>query len=404
MVRVKQYNAIKKLNYALTEAGLCNIILLIMVIIKYMMLVIVIFAFSQSELYAFSSKELSIMNEISVSEIYDDNIDFSKENEKSDFITNLNYAFGLKLEKKTLDIKLKGLISSKLFAKYDKFNNFSEDVEFSAKKQLCKKAYFTVKNKFSHTYEPCSFAEAFGIKPGQYGYYRNKFNITYEREIGKRISLSTLYDNEMDKPSRADIKNSYLNRGAFEANYILNTKTSLITAAGFEQRKFKDKMDASSGKIVFGLRRNIKPRLSFEIRTGAYFINSYLENKYIKPLGLMLMHGELNEKTELDVYFLKEPSLRPYRQAVFEYWQTGFFLKRQLSKKAKGFISFFYGQGDYLQLDISDESKGIEAGINYDIKDNLKGEFKYKYSNLDSTDKYADYHKNSFIFSLKTEF
>jgi len=347
---------------------------------------------------------LDIKVEGSVSEIYDDNTTFTEENEKSDSITNLTLSLAVKYEGKTQTLKFIGHINQQIFAENHGFNNTSQDFDLIFSSELSKYDRISLENVFTHTYEPRSFEEAFGRTGGRYSYYRNRFNFNYTKDISKQFSLITRYANEINEISREDLKDSYLNKVGFEVDYFTSFATLLLFSYGFANRKFEYSKDASIQTMAIGIRPYISKRVYFDGKIGVDFINSYNDKGYSKPLILASLTDEISRNTRAGLSFAKQYNTDAYTEDIFNYWQTSAFFKRELLKRLRYSLSGFYGEGEYVSLDIIDKLWGANIALTYDFREKLRGNLGYTYSDLDSTDVSREYIKNTVFLSLTVEF
>ena len=67
-------------------------------------------------------------------------------------------------------------------------------------------------------------------------------------------------------------------------------------------------------------------------------------------------------------------------------------------------LSVFYGEGEFISSTFKQKLLGVNSSLKYDISRNLKGNFKYTYSQFDSNNESAGYLKNTVFLELVAEF
>lgn len=352
----------------------------------------------------FNFRGLDIKVKTAVNEAYDDNITSAGENKKGDFVTSLALGLDVKDEGKTRSLKLSGNIRQQVFAQKHSYNNISQGLSLSFRNEFSKYDRITLKNAFSHTYEPRSFKEAFGRTSGRYSYYRNRFNLDYTRDISRQLSLSVSYANELNEISGKDLNDSYLNRLGFEADYFFSSATVFLFSYEFAGRNFNSGEDASTHTIAAGIKHYLSRQFYFDGKTGVDFVDSYSGRNYTKPIISISLADEIDENTRAAISFTKEYSANSYRENLFSYRQISAFFTRRLLERLGCSFSGFYGRGEYTSSNITDKLRGVSVGFSYDLRKNLKGKLTYTYSKTDSTPASREYTKNVVSAGLSAEF
>ncbi|MEK7381499.1 MAG: hypothetical protein AAB075_10850, partial [Gemmatimonadota bacterium] len=259
---------------------------IIILVSKGGLLCLVSFLLMSSIAYSFPYKGLDIKIKGAVGEMYDDNITSAIDNgnKKEDFITNLTLGLGVKYEGKTHSLEFMGNINHQIFTEHNNFDNTSGEFSLNLQSEFTEHERISLKNVYTHTYEPIDFGETFGRTAGRYSSNRNIFNLNYMRDITKELSLNIRYANELNKFLREDLKDSSLNTIGFETGYSINPTTNFLFSYDFRKREFEDGKDASTHTISTGVRQYITPRLYFDGKLGIDRITSYDNKKYTKPI------------------------------------------------------------------------------------------------------------------------
>jgi hypothetical protein len=359
-----------------------------------------------SNVYAFLYKGLDIKVGGTVSEMYDDNITHtnSSDNKKEDFTTKLTLGLGVKYEGKTRTLDFTGRINQHIFAKHDNFNNMSEELELNFQNEFSKYDSIRLKNTFTHANEPRGFEETFEGAEGRYGYYRNKFNLDYVRDISKQFTVIARYTNQIDKLSRKDLKDSYLNTLGFEADYIYNADTVFLMSYDFSKRTYDDARAISIHTVAASIRRYITKQLYFDGTGGVDFITSFKDTEDTGEYIQGSLTDEIDENTAISLSFTKRKQTSSYREDFFDSWRISGLFKRQLLERLDCSLSGFYGEGKYKSLNLMDRLRGTNIVFSYNLRENLKGDLTYTYSDIDSTNEARGYTRNTMLLGLTTEF
>lgn len=390
---------------------------------------VVIFTAALSSAYAFDNDRIDLtitrfldslsynykgfdikITEVSVGETFDDNITFTKENKLEDFITDLRLGLGIKYEGKTRTFDLTGYISNQTFAKNDTFNNITQDINLNFKNEFSKRDRISLNNVFTHFEAPSStdegyFSQQFGRSAGRFEFFQNKFNIDYSNDVAKQLSLFVKYANEINVFSGIDRPNSFLNRPGFGLNYIFSpTATIFSFSYDFTSIQFEDENDATIHTTGPGVRQYITKKLYFDGKTGVDFIDSFDDENLTRPFVQASLTYILDEKTRARLSFDKKYATNPYFADIFNNWHTSASLTRQMLERLGCSLSFFYGEGEFVSSTFEQRLLGVNSSLKYDISRNLKGNFTYTYSQLDSNVETAGYSKNTVFLGLAAEF
>ncbi len=353
---------------------------------------------------AFDFEVLDFKVSASVLESYDDNITQTNENEQKDFITNLSFGLGVQSERKLGSFDLTAKIVQQIFAKYSDYNRLSENLILNFQQEFSKYDRMSLRDVFSHTYETITFEQAFGRTPGRYSQYRNRFNIDYTRDIAKQISLSAKYDNEINVFSREDVSDSLRNRFGVQLDYFPTSADILMFSYDFSRRDFDPGGYVATNSIAAGLRHYLTSQLYFDGKVGMDVIDSYTNKNYTKAFIQTSLTSDVDENSRASISFAKRYDTTAYSEDLFDYWQISGMFTRQLFKRLGFFLFAFYGQGEYIIVDVTDNLCGADIGFTYDLTRNLKGRLNYNYSNVDSTLDTRDYSRNRAFLGLAAEF
>lgn len=367
--------------------------------------------FLDSLSYNYKGFDIKI-TEVSISETFDDNLTFTKENKQDDFITYAGFVLGVQYAGKTRTFELTGDIVNQTFAKNDNFNNITQHINLNFKNEFSKRDRISLSSSFTHFEAPESsdsdesyFSEQFGRTGGRLELFRNKFNIDYSNDLAKQLSLVVKYANEINIFSGVDLPNSFLNRPGLGLIYIFSpTATIFSFSYDFTSIQFENEQDATINTIGPGIRQYITKKLYFDGRTGVDFIDSFDDENLTKPFVQASLTYIIDEKTSARLSFNKKYDTNPYFSGIFNNWRTSASLTRQVLERLGCSLSIFYGEGEVVSSTFEQELLGVNSSLKYDISRNLKGNLTYTYSQQDSNVETVGYSKNTVFLGLVAEF
>lgn len=358
----------------------------------------------QARAYAHKIGAFDVNLSGSTRESFDDNITFTKENKKEDFITSARVGIEAVYEGKTRGLKLSGSILQNAFLDHTGYNSLAQDFTADFINELSKYDRIFLSDTYSRAQEPRSFEDAFGSTSGRYRIQKNEFSLGYSRDINSQYGLTARYSNAVNTYSRQDMADSYLNSLGLQFGYRESSEFSLSGAYDFTYRHFDPGSHAMTNSLGALARAYLTSRLYLDTSAGISFLNSYDKNSYVKPYLGMAVTDEFDENTKGTISFTKRYDTNAYSQDLFGYWRISCALTRKLTQRLDAECSFFFGDGEYRSLDIRDKLSGINLGLNYDFKDNIRGGLTYSYSRVDSTLSTREYAKNVVSAGLTVKF
>lgn len=334
---------------------------------------------------------------------YDSNITSAKDDTKSDFFASLGAGLSCEYEGKKNRLQLTGNVIQQLYAHYNRFNNTSEYATIKYDHELSKYDRIRLSDAFSHTYEAENFSDEFGRASGWYSYIRNRFSIAYERDIAKQVALILRYGNNIDAPFREDLNDSYLNSVGMEIDYAYSSATVVYMSYDAWNRDFRPGKDATTQEIAGGIRQYFTKQLYCDGKAGVDIIKSYTGKLYQKPLFELSVTDDIDKRTTARLGFFKEYRSTAYMQDIFNYWEIFGSVARQFTERLKGSAGCFYGKGEYVAGTIEDDLFGLNAGLTYEFRKNIRGVVSYNFSNTFSNQRYREYTRNLIMAGIKID-
>lgn len=354
--------------------------------------------------YAYKIQDIDVEPRANAYEVYDDNVTYVKDEKIADCVTNIAPGINAKYEDENKSWELDTSVTEQLFANQSGFNRTTEDFNFNFKNKFAKFNTLTLKDIFSHTYEPVSFESAFGRTSGRYGYYLNRFTMGYSRELGERWSIFGEYNNGLDDFSREGSSDSSLNELNLGSNYEYSANTSFSLLYRFSDRDFSPGSTAQDNRFASGIKQNFTKQLYLEGNVGVDLINTFDHADYVKPEYSFSLVDDLNAITSARISFDKEFATTPYRDDIFNNWKISTDFTREPREKLGYSFSAFYGRGKYIASDVTDKLIGAEFSCFYNLTKKSKLELSYAFSRMDSTERGRSYNKNKVSLGLRAEF
>lgn len=347
------------------------------------------------------------LKEVSLGEMFDDNITYDKENKKEDLITILGVGMSAKYEGKTKTLELAANIGNHTFAKNTVFNNINQDITINFKNEFSEYDRMSLTNTFRHTDAPILFREdLFQVQQartqGSFDIFNNRFHADYSRDVFKQMNVTLKYDNNIDVYSGFDLQGSTLNRVGVESDYSITPDTTFLFLYDFANRKFEEGSDSSTNTVTTGIRQYITRKIYFDGKAGLSFIDSFNDESLIRPVLEAAFSYQVDTFTLARLSYTEKTDTSSYSFNIFDKSRTTAAVTQQLSERFRCSLSISYGE-----LSSSDFNRILldsSALFTYDINKNLKGNLTYTFSDADTKNSTAGYTKNTIFLGLTAEF
>lgn len=360
--------------------------------------------FISSPAYPFRYRQMEIKPQFSAGQIYDDNVTYVRQDPVKDSITNLRGGLSLGLESRSLSFELSGGLTHQIYSQNRHLNNTAQDAGLTIDQELSSRDRLRLKDSFSHTYEPRSFEEAFGRASGRFSYSRNDFDLSYIREIGGSLSVEGRYGNQINEGEESAVIDSHLNSAGATVSYAHNAYFTFLLAYDYAKRDLRAGRSSSLHKVSTGFRQYFTPRFYLDGRIGLNTVRTYGGGAHTSPPLYAALTHELNERTRFSLSYEKEYEMNPYMEEFFDQWKTSGFVERQVSQRLGVAANGFYGKGEYASFGIRDVLWGAGAGLNFELRENLKLNLALSHSDMTSSEPARGHLKNRAYAGLAMEF
>ncbi len=339
-----------------------------------------------------NSKKLDIQLTPEIGEVFDDNVTYTKDKEW-DLITELALGLGIKHEGRRHKLDFLGRDKQQFFARNSRLNNNSQDARLDFLYDVTDRDHIALRDRFAHFEDPRSFEESFGRPSGRFAYTQNQAGAEYTRDLGERFSTALRYDNHLNFVSGGG-SDSYVHKAGADFNFFKSSATLFSLLYEFTYAKFEKAQSAKIHTAAARARRYLTKQLYVESKAGIDIIDSFSNDKFVRPLFSVSLDGDLDKTTHARLLFETSTSTNPFTMDIFEYLQASASLRREFTKRLSGEVSGFYGHGRYREFDIKDNYWGASAGLAYQFPNDFQVKLSYTFSAVESNAGIREYTKN----------
>lgn len=352
--------------------------------------------------HPFDSQAVDMTVTGNTGEVVDDNITFTKNSKKSDWITELVAGVKTVITGKKHLLDLFAEDKQQIYAKHSNFTNNSQNVQLGYLYDRTKRDRIGFLSIFRHYYNPEEFSDAFGRTAGQYSYMTSQTDLNYTRDVTKRLTLTATGGGGISIIDKKVGTNSSEFRGGASGEYKMSTKWSLLSAYNFSMRTFKGGIRNMIHAMTAGTRFYFTDRLFWDVIGGFQIIDTADGDILGKPYVQTSLNGEINKKTTARIFYSQRTETTSYSQSIFSQWRLSADITRKLWKKLSAFLSAFYGHGKYQSTNIEENYLGLTGGLVYEISEHFKIVGNYSFSKKTSDQNDNEYNKN--VASLRIVF
>lgn len=351
--------------------------------------------------YAFLYKETEIKIQGTITEMYDDNITFDKEDKKEDFLTRLGIMLSIMKEGKRRSLNFSLNINRGFYKKYNEIKDSAEDISVNFLNEFSEYDRIVISNIYSHTEYPITFEEEFGRVSERYSLYGNSFMINYSKDISEHFLVSTAYTNSRYWSSEENSVKSYYHILNIKLDYIHDIDSILFFTYNGSRANYENGDSISNHIIAIGIRQYLTKRLFFDGKIGANYLSTFgFTRNFIN--GTLI--DNIDQRTTVRLSFTRQDQLVSNRRDIFSNWRIRGTVIRPLLEKMSSSFSLFYGQGKFKIADTINRLFGINSRISYEFNKYLIGYIVYNYSNFSSNIETRGYTRNTVVWGISMSF
>jgi len=337
----------------------------------------------------------------SVTTAYDDNITYVDKNRLEDFETNLETGFILMQQGEKHQINIKGDVTEQIFASHSNLDNTSEDLNLTLQEELTQHDRLALVDILTHSDSPLTFEDAFGRTTGRYSSLNNQNGISYTHDFTKRLSAEMHYGEATTDYSQKNLTNSSFQQVGGTINYTHDSADIFNATYDYIRRSFEHGFNATTNSIAGGIRRYLTRQFYTDLSAGWDIIyNSINGKENIEPHYKAAITDQVDENTNVSLNFEKSDTTNSYTQDLFNSWRTSLNLYRKFSLRLSGNANIFYGQGNYNNLNVSDQLVGMQSQLTYAINKKTNLQLGYQLTDSISNTSTNAFRKNYIYLSV----
>ncbi|MBI4688475.1 MAG: hypothetical protein HY756_12005 [Nitrospirae bacterium] len=365
-------------------------------------LILIFLLLLSSNAYSFPYNGLDINIAASITETYDDNVNFTSVSKKSDLLTDLSLGLGIRYEGKRTSMGFRGAIQKRLSAKGGNSDPLFPNISLDLRNELSENV--SLSDTFTQSYYRAEFTDIFVGAKGDYSSYNNNFSLRYHTDITREVNLFAQYNNTQNWFTREDLQASSTNGINLGAAYSVRPGTDILFSYTFSNTKYESNTDTSIHTLSGGLKQYITKQLYVDGRIG--MSNSKTgTTQQTQPYMNVSLAGEIDERTTADLSYIKQFSTRTTEAATFDTWQASANFSRELTDKLRGNINGFYGEGRFGN-DSTNKLKGLNLSLSFDIIKDVSGSLAYNHTKQETTTQTTSsgYTRNTITFGAGIAF
>lgn len=358
-----------------------------LIILKSFIVMLLLFCMPANS-FPFSSNALDLKISGTISETYDDNLTFEKDNKKEDFITTLGLGVGITHEGKRRSLSFNGNLNQRFNAKFSDIKSSSENLNIVFNQELSKYSRIRLTDIFSHSRFPSGFEEEFGRVAGRRESYNNNVNLYYVKEFSERINMNTSYTFSQSFFPDESVNDSSSNSFGFNVGYRYGISSTISLSSSYSSNNF--------GNSIYSAGVGIKQQV-YITKKSFFTGNVGLKGNSNDNIGLNINVNyttDIDERTFFSFKFNTSDQLTDEGGEIFDNWRLSANFTRDILEKLMGSIAINYAKGTFSSTDITDTLLGSNSYLSYSFTESLRGSINYSLSNLDSTEENRKYMKN----------
>ncbi len=385
----------------------------LLVCLSVVLIILLISSFS----YSFQYKGMNIEVLGTISEMYDDNLTFTKDDKKRDFTTAIGLGLAVKYEGKRNYLDFTTQLNQGFNARFRDIKSSSQSLSLNFQNELSQYDRITLSDTFSHSQFSESFEEEFGRVKHRRESYNNSLNLNYIHNISEHLDMNasysyseSLFPDELKRryflvnlllpPGLDNVSNPSQYRLGFNVSYSPDLTFGYSLSFNYAKNNF--------GDAIYDAGINITKRIYISKKSfftgGLGFSGSEINNIHINIIASFTNEEKIDESTFTNITFNTSEQLSSEEEGVFRSWKINGQISREISRRLNGSLSVFYGQGTFSSIDITNTLLGANIALSYLIHENFNGNLSYSYSNLDSTDGTGGYTRNTITLAISKTF
>lgn len=357
-----------------------------------------------SNSYAFRYGQMYLNIEGDITQMYDDNITYARQNNAEDSTTNLTARVIHRYIGQRTNFLISGSLSHQIFSKYNSFNNTSNEFNVSYQNELSDQDRLRITNTYRQTNEPQSFEETLERGNGRYSYFSNHLGFAYSHDLNTNFSFTGNYRFNNDRTSRNNLLNSYLNGAGLRTTYNYSSSFALYATYDFSLRHFENERTFSNHRTMGGIKKYLTKQLSVDGSVGVSNLYTNDGKRFNSPSLSASISNEVSERSGISFSYTRDQEINPHIEDFSDSKRVSTLLTRQISERVSASFTVFYGSTYYTNINITDELLGGNAVFNYHFTEGFTTSVSYHHARIHSTLQTRDYVKNRVFLGFAAGF
>ncbi|MBC8413797.1 hypothetical protein H8E50_09020 [bacterium] len=341
---------------------------------------------------AFLYKGIELKVQTELTETYDDNLNFSKDDKKQDVTSKLSATLSAKMEGKRRTMEVRGSVAEGINAKYSDIKTSSHNINARFSNHFSETDGVTLTYNAGVSHSPASFDEEFGRVTTRRETSVQRFNASYLKEIGEHLRLTGIYAYSSNRFTERALQGSSSTTIGINGSYNYSSAVTLT----FNSQYLKSSTGASTTTNRVGFRRFITKSLYFDGSAGVAVNSLPSGGSDGRSISYdVSMVNEVDERTVVLMKFSTSERFADESGNLFKNWRITGELRRQMWEKLNGNLTGFYGEGEFKSIAVTDILLGIDTSISYEFNENWSGSISYSFSDLNSTFDFRNYTRST---------
>lgn len=346
--------------------------------------------FAPSNSYAFRYGGYDITLSGGLSQVYDSNINFDKDNEADGFRTDASINLGLNRAWRRATLSLNGSYSHGIYDNNNDIGTGHESLRLSFGYEPSAYTSLQLSDSFHHSKEPANFQEEFGRIAGRFDTYVNSFSLELTRGMSKDFSATASYGNTIVRKDEGT--DSDVHTAGIRLNYNFSVDKIFYFGYAYAFNKVRDEdSETADHSVVFGAEQYFTQRLTLKAQIALG--RNDADDSTTSSVQVSL-NQEFDRITSARLSFAFFNSNITSGDSTSDSWQINGDIRRELTDKINGSANVFYGEGTFRDIQGTDKLFGIVSKIDYEITQRLRANLSYSFSDLRSTDETRGYNRH----------
>ncbi len=376
---------------------------------NFLVICILVLLFSAPyQAYSFDVLGARVRPFVNIAGVYDDNINYSPDTADSqaldDYYTSLNFGLFALREGKTSRFDASVSLNYQFYKENTGFDSDAQYLTLNYYRDMSKYANLSLYDYFYHSDEPSDFAEEIRRTGGRAEIYNNTFQGIFRKFITKQFSYAVTYKNQyVDYIDDVKSDNIY-HEAELEAAYHQTSAIIYFLSLRFRNRDYDSDVNATGYNVIGGIRKYFTKQLYWDASVGGSFGETFDGDSYSEPYFYTSITDEINENTNIVAAIKRETNSFAYQEDIFDYAEISGTLQRKLSQRFKGELKAYYGEGDFVEVAVTNKLLGVKADLAYELREDMVLALNYTFTDKKSTDETREYTKNKIFLELRTIF